>query len=163
RRVGPPPYVAELAGGRELPGARVGRGLDEEDVAADRCVGEAGRDSGIGRALAGVGRETAWAEPGARLVGVDLDRPGLAPGDLARGLAEEIGDSPLQVSHAGLARVLADHDAQRVLADRDLLAGEAVRLELLRQEVALRDPELLVLGVAGQLDHVHAVEQRPRD
>ena len=38
-----------------------------------------------------------------------------------------------------------------------------MRLELLRQEVALRDPELLVLGVARERDHVHAVEQRPRD
>ena len=44
-----------------------------------------------------------------------------------------------------------------------LLRLEPVRLELLREQVALRDLELLVLGVARELDHVHAVEQRPRD
>ena len=42
-------------------------------------------------------------------------------------------------------------------------ALQAVRRELLRQQVALRDPELLLLGVARELDHVHAVEQRARD
>ena len=47
--------------------------------------------------------------------------------------------------------------------DRQLLLGQAVRLELLRDEVLARDPELLVLGVARELDHVHPVEQRARD
>ena len=38
-----------------------------------------------------------------------------------------------------------------------------MRLELLRHEIALADLELLVLGVARELDHVHPVDQRPRD
>ena len=69
----------------------------------------------------------------------------------------------LEVAHARLARVLADDRAQRASRDRELLLRQAVRLELLRDEVALRDLELLVLGVAGELDHLHAVEQRRRD
>ena len=44
-----------------------------------------------------------------------------------------------------------------------LLLREAVRLDLLRHEVALRDPELLLVRVAGELDHVHPVEQRAAD
>ena len=156
-------HVAELAGDRQLARARVGRGLDEEHVAADGRVGEAGRDAGVGGALARVGREAARAEPGAGLVGVDLDLRGLALGDLARGLAQQVGDPPLQVADAGLARVLADHDAQRVVADRHLLLAEAVRLELLRHEVLARDAGLLVLRVAGELDDVHPVEQRAGD
>ena len=40
---------------------------------------------------------------------------------------------------------------------------EAVRLELLRDEVALGDPELLVLGVAREVDDVHPVEERPAE
>ena len=48
-------------------------------------------------------------------------------------------------------------------ASCDLLGREAVRLELLRHQVAARDHELVALGVAGQLDHLHAVEQRRRD
>ena len=38
-----------------------------------------------------------------------------------------------------------------------------MRLELLRHEIALRDPELLVLGVAREVDDVHPVEERAGD
>ena len=37
---------------------------------------------------------------------------------------------------------------------------QAVRLQLLRHQVTARDAELLLVRVAGQLDHVHPVEQR---
>ena len=41
------------------------------------------------------------------------------------------------------------------------LLGEAVVLHLLGHQVIARDRELLLLGVAGQLEHFHAVAQRP--
>ena len=41
-------------------------------------------------------------------------------------------------------------------------AVEAVVVELLRDDVAARDVELLLLGVAGEPDHLHAVAQRRR-
>ena len=44
---------------------------------------------------------------------------GHARGDLARDRA----DLPLEVAHAGLARVLRDHPPQRVVVDRDLIGG----------------------------------------
>ena len=44
-----------------------------------------------------------------------------------------------------------------------LVGLDAVVLHLLRQQVLLGDRDLLVLGVAGQADHLHAVEQRRRD
>src|SRR6266576_915715 len=62
-----------------------------------------------------------------------------------------------------LSRVGADDQTQCPVRDRDLFEVEPVRFELLREEVALRDAELLVLGVARQRDDVHAVEQRRRD
>jgi hypothetical protein len=40
---------------------------------------------------------------------------------------------------------------------------EAVRLELAAHQVAARDLDLLLLGVAGELDDLHAVAQRPGD
>ena len=40
---------------------------------------------------------------------------------------------------------------------------QAVLLELPRHQVALRDGQLLPLGVARELHHLHAVEQRPGD
>src|SRR5437762_649881 len=97
--------------------ARVGGRLDEEDIAADGCVREAGCDPWIGGALARVGREAARPEPGACGLLVDHDRLGLALGDLAGGLAAEVGDPALEVADAGLARVLAGHDAQDIVAD----------------------------------------------
>ena len=52
---------------------------------------------------------------------------------------------------------------QRVVGDRDLPGGEAVGLELPAHQVASRDLDLLLFGVAGQLDDLHAVAQRPGD
>ena len=53
--------------------------------------------------------------------------------------------------------------AQALLGERELLALEPVGLQLLRDEVALGDAELLFLGVARELDHVHPVEERRRN
>ena len=44
-----------------------------------------------------------------------------------------------------------------------LAPAQAVALDLARHEIALGDLELLGLGVAGELDDLHAVAQRPRD
>ena len=55
-------------------------------------------------------------------------------------------------------------DSQRVVVDRDVLArrGHAPRAASGPGSL-LRDLDLLLLGVAGELDHVHAVAQRRRD
>ena len=69
-------------------------------------------------------------------------------------------DVALQVAHAGLAGVALDDPPQRVVLERGLVGGQAVGLELPGDEVALGDVELVVLGVAGDLDDLHAVAQR---
>ena len=53
----------------------------------------------------------------------------------ARHLPAERGDLALEVPHARLARVAADHGAQRVVGEGDVLGGQAVVLHLLRHEV----------------------------
>src|SRR5207247_7395884 len=98
-------HLAELARDRELALARVGGCLDEEDVAADGREGEAGRDARVGRALTRVGREAARPEPRAHALLVGLDALRLPLGDLARGLAAEVGDPALEIADARLARV----------------------------------------------------------
>ena len=45
----------------------------------------------------------------------------------------------------------------------DVVAGEAVALELASQQVVARDRDLLVLGVAVEADDLQPVEQRPGD
>ena len=51
----------------------------------------------------------------------------------------------------------------RVVGDLGLVGGQPVGLELAGDEIAARDLEFLVLGIARQIDHLHAVAQRPRD
>ena len=102
-------------------------------------------------------------EPVAQLRVVDADLLEPSRRHLGRRLAADIREPALEPAHAGLARVLADDGAQQLVGQRQLRTPQAVGLELLREEVALRDPELLVLGVARELDHVHAVEQRAGD
>ena len=50
--------------------------------------------------------------------------------------------------------------ADGVLGDLALLGGEAGRLELALEQIALCDLELFVLGVTGKLDDLHAVAHR---
>ena len=49
------------------------------------------------------------------------------------------------------------------VGEADVLAGQAVVLDLPRHQVALGDLQLLQVGVARQLDDLHAVQQGPRD
>ena len=51
----------------------------------------------------------------------------------------------------------------RLVGDLQLLAADAVLAELLGHQVVLRDRQLLDRGVAGQLHHLHAIEQRLAD
>ena len=44
-------------------------------------------------------------------------------------------------------------------AMRDVLFGDAVLVELPGDQIALRDAEFFFLGVAGNLDDLHAVAQ----
>ncbi len=45
----------------------------------------------------------------------------------------------------------------------DLVDAQSVLLDLARDQVALRDLDLLLLGVGAELDDLHAVQQRLRD
>ena len=74
-------------------------------------------------------------------------------------LAADIGDLALEVSHAGLAGIGADDAADGVVLDLELRGLEAVLFALLRDQVALCDLELFLVGVAVELDDLHAVEQ----
>src|SRR5688572_12254015 len=94
---------------------------------------------------------------------VDRKLAGETLGDLHSRVPQHRADLALEVAHAGLARVVADDRLQRLVRKLDLRDLEAVRLELALHEVALRDLELLFLGVAGKLDDLHAIAQRPGD
>ena len=127
------------------------RRLDEQDVAADRRPGEPRRHARHARAHRHLVLELLRAKHDRELVHRDADRTTLALGDAHRGMAQHLADLALETAHAGLARVVRDDDAQRLVGDLDLLGLQAVGLELAAHQIAPRDLELLVGRVAREL------------
>jgi hypothetical protein len=77
------------------------------------------------------------------------------------GLARELGDLALEIAHARLAGVAADDLLQGRILELPLARLQAMVLALVGDQVALGDLDLLVLGVAGKADDLHAVEAAP--
>ena len=69
----------------------------------------------------------------------------------------------LQVAHPGLAGVAVDDRGERRFGDRHLALAEPVTGEGLGEQVAAGDLQLLFEDVAGEADHLHAVQKRCRD
>ena len=157
-------HVAELTREDELVAVLVGRRLDEEDVATRRRRGEAGRHAGHCGPLRGLAKHLLAAERVAHGGLVDLDGGlDLLRRDLRRGLAQDRPELALELADARLARVLGDDELDRLVGDRDLVLVQAVPLALARPQVVARDRDLLVGRVAVEPDHLHPVEERPRD
>ena len=93
----------------------------------------------------------------------DLVVLGLALGDLHRDRATHAADLALEVTHAGLAGVAVDDLEDRLVGDLGAALGQTVILELLGHEELAGDLLLLLPGVAGQLDDLETIAQRPRD
>jgi hypothetical protein len=102
--------------------------------------------------------QLAHARPGDRHLALEA-----ALRDLAGDLAADRADLALEVADPRLARVVADDRPQPGVRERHLGALEPAAIDLPRHEVALGDLKLLLLGVAGERDRLHAVAQRPRD
>ena len=79
------------------------------------------------------------------------------------GFPADIGYFALQISNAGFAGVFADDFQQRFIRELDLFRTQPVGFHLLPDQKSLGDFELFVFGIAGELDHFHAVLQSPRN
>ena len=90
----------------------------------------------------------------------DLDRLLLGDHQLLHRLAGECRQLTLQITHARFAGVAADHQQQGVIVDRPFLGIKAMLGDGVRDQMLARDLDLLVLGVAGDPDDLHAVDQR---
>ena len=156
-------HLAELAGEHQPALALHARGLDEQDLAAHRRPGKPGGQSRPPAARLGLREEPLRTKEVVEFVRRDHGLAGLAAGDARGRAAAEGGEFPLQVAHPGLAGVAADQGLDGRLRDLQVVCGERVRLQLLGDQVAAGDGHLLLLGVAGEFDHLHAVAQRPGD
>ena len=97
------------------------------------------------------------------LAGVERRALDLAGCEAPRHLAGQPADLALELPHARLARVAGDRRGERLVGHHELAVREPRLGELPREQEAAGDLELLLLGVAGELHDLHAVEERPRD
>ena len=158
--------LLDLAGEDELLGLRAlihDRRLDGQHVATGLAHRYAGDRSDLVLFLGQAEVEALGAEVGRELGRVDRDALGLVLGDLPRDLPADRADLALEVPDAGLARVQPDHVLQRRVSEDEAPVLETVLLQLPRQEVADRDVQLLILGVAGEPDDLHPVTERRDD
>ena len=77
-------------------------------------------------------------------------------------LRARVGDLALKVTNAGLAGISPHKLVQRIISDRPFVHFQAVRIALFGYQMAFGDFDLFILGVAGDADDLHAVQQRLR-
>src|SRR3984957_3555542 len=151
--------VAQLAGRLHAALAGKGDGLNLQRVAARFGPGEPGDDSQLVFTLHLAVPELAHARITADILRRHVDLLRLARNDFLHRLAGEIGDLPLEIAYPGFARVVADKIAHPARGDRPFPILEAVRCDFLGNKVPPCNLHLLVLGVTGDTDGLHAVHQ----
>jgi len=154
-------HLTQLAGELQRALARHDRHLDAQGVSA--CLGPCqagGHANGVG-VLGGTEVIARRAEVLDQGLAADALGRRLALGHAACHLAADVGNLAVQVAHARLVGVLADDTQNGGVGEAQ--GVQPVLLQLVRDEEAARDVQLLILHVAGELDHLHAVFQRGRD
>ena len=156
-------HVAEVAGELQLAAAVHDGGLDVQHLAAHACPGQAADQADLVARIEAAFPVFRRTEIGFHLPGLHRDGFLFAGGDHARRFAAEGGELALQNADAGFPRIVGDDLADRPVADAQLRSAQAVLFPLLRQQVRLRDVQLFLVGVAAELDDLHAVQKRARD
>ena len=118
--------VAEGTGEDEVAFAGHAGGFNEEDVAADGGPGESGDDAGVEVFFGDFGVEFDGAEEGGKFGGGYAEGGFAAFGEVAGGLAADVGDFAVEVADAGFAGVVGDDAGEGVFGKGNLGGGEAV-------------------------------------
>src|SRR3569833_2107093 len=155
-------HVAQLSREYQIAAPRHARGLDEQDIAAHRRPGEAGRDAGHGRAHRALGFKARCAEYRRDVGDVEVDARRGALGDTHRDRAEHAADLALELTPPAPARGAAHYGAQRRIAYGALPPSLPVRALLAALYIAPRDLVLFFLCVCGVFDDLLAVALRAR-
>ncbi len=159
-------HLTELPGQLQARLGPTGAGLDVEHVAAESGHRQAGGHAGHRGALARFRDEAGPPEVVDQFRLVDDDRPGVraVPGDQpGRGLAQRLGQQPLELPHPGLAGVVRGDLAQRRVGHRHLVGRQCGPVLLPGQQIVAGDRDLVVLGVAVDGHQFHPVQQRSGD
>ena len=152
-------HVAQVAGHGQDPLALGDGTLHEQDLAAHLGPGQAGHHARGLIALLHVVEGRGQAQVLAQVLFLHHLRILLLQGDLLRRHAGDLRDLLLQAADAGLVGVLVDDVREAGLVDLELVLLQAVLLQLLGDEIVLRDLQFLLGQVAGHVDHLHAVLQ----
>ncbi len=137
-------------------------GFNGENVTAEFRPGQTGDDTDlidlIGCAIvillhAGIFGET--------LI-IDGDRGHLFTRQVTDRLSRQVAQFTLQRTHAGFPRIVADQVTDGVFRHHEFFHRQAMFLHQVWQDVTLGDLDLFILGIAGDADNLHPVEQRLR-
>ena len=155
--------VAEVAGQLQLSGAVEHGGFNIEHFPADGCPGKAAHEADLILRIDVLRLKARGAEIVGHAACAQLHAFALAERDALGRLAADGGELALEHAHAGFARIERDDLADGIVAHAQLRRLEPVLFALLRQQMLLCDLELFLVGIARELDDLHAVEQRARD
>ncbi len=156
-------HVAQIARDRHLALAGHHDAFDGEQLATDIGPGQARHDTDLRLALDLAVAVLRHAEKFLEGFLGDLHRLLLRHHEFLHRLAGECRKLTFEVTHARFAGVAADHQEQRVVVDRPFLGIQAVLGDRVRDQMLAGNLDLLVLGVAGDPDDLHAVHQRSRN
>src|ERR1700761_4392702 len=162
-------HVAELTGHAEVPLALHLVRLDEEHIAANGRPCKANSNARPLCALGDLGIN-AYLDAAKELVHdlrcddklLALRWIDCAFSDATRSFAADRSDELLEPADARLARVMARDKSHARRRKVDVLRRDSVFLDLARNQVALCDIDLLLLGITGEVNDLHTVEQWPR-
>ena len=173
-------HVAEAAGAGHLARPRHDGTLDMKDFPATIVEGQPCHNTDQRGAFTLFKAILLHPEKSMQILSGDIDAPGgrrgLFPaaftvtaavpfrvgrlGHAHGGLAAQSGDLPLQRTHAGFPRIETDHIHQRIVGNTQMFRLQPVHFQLAGQQEIPRDADLLDFQIAGQLDNLHAIQQR---
>ena len=155
--------VAELACQQKIPLAGHQVDLDLQRHTADRSPGEPAHDTDLVRIVGRIHSVLFGAEKISEILPGHLHTLFLLLQDHSGSLPADMSDLPLELAHTGLTRILHDHIADRFIGNEQLILPDSVRLLLLGNQMFFGDVMLFIFGIGSDLDHLHTVQERPRD
>jgi len=154
---------AQIAGQLQLTAAVHHVDLDLEDLTAHLCPGKAIDHADLVAGDMYRGRITNRSQIIRQVFLCNVDTLYIVGHQLHSSLAAQLTDLSLQNTDAGFPCVVGDGAADSAVGHMELRPLQSMLLQLLGQQMLLGDLKLFLVGIAGQLNDLHTIQQRPRD